>query len=158
MPIIWHHVHCVNYHRGMWTIIPNLVPVSFCDLGNISGTIEGSCFISCVLTYYRKAARLAKGQGKRSMSRSRRSQNSQNLKTAISSPFFLARHPDFACSYADVMLIIWHHIHYVNCHRGVRTTMPNLVQISFCDLGSISWTIEGSCFISCVLTYYCKAA
>ena len=59
------HVRYVNYHRGVWLIMPNLVLVSFRELGNILWTIQGShSYLVCwLITYYCKAAWLAKGQG-----------------------------------------------------------------------------------------------
>ena len=131
----------------MWLIRP---PISFRDLGNLSWTIGDRCFISCVLTYYSKAAWLAKGQGQRSRSRPQRSQNSQNLKAPISSLFFLAR----ASIFCMQLLRCYAHVHCVNYHKDVWLIMPNLVLISFRDLDNISWTIEGNHFISCVLTYH----
>ena len=125
----------------------------FCDLGNISWTIEGSCFISCVLTYYRKVVWHAKGQGQRSRSRSQRSRNCQNLKTPISSSFFLAK----AFRFCMQLLRHYAHVRFVNYHMGVWLILPNLVPISFHDLDNVSWTIEDNHFISCVLTYGCMA-
>ena len=122
-----------------------------------SKTALHSLLVFGTLTHRSKAAQLAKHWGQRSRSRSRRSRNTQNLKTAISSPFLELERPDFACGYLRLMPIIWHHVRYANYHRGVLPIMQNLVPVSFRDLGNISWTIQGNCLISCVLTYYHKA-